>query len=167
MSIEAMKQALEIIKNMRSGYGDDYPTEKERKTITDLRQAIEEAEKQEPVAWVVRDSIDGSWYPCAFENPAGAIKGESKPLYAVPQQAEKQEPVAWIQEDRIVPELGYDCTMTREHPKELGYTPLYSAPPRKEWVELNLDDIPDVFVGDISFCQGAKWAQAKLKEKNT
>ena len=41
------------------------------------------------------------------------------------------------------------------------------APPkRKEWVELNLDDIPDIFVGDISFCQGAKWAQAKLKEKN-
>jgi hypothetical protein len=39
--------------------------------------------------------------------------------------------------------------------------------PRKQWVELNLDDIPDVFVGDISFCQGAKWAQTKLKEKNT
>jgi len=98
MSIEAMKQALEIIKNMRSGYGDDYPTEKERKTITALRQAIEEAEKQEPVAW--------------------------------------------IQEDRIVPELGYDCTMTREHPKELGYTPLYTAPPQAEkqepvaWMEM-------------------------------
>jgi hypothetical protein len=40
--------------------------------------------EQEPVAWMVRDSIDGSWYPCAFENPAGAIKGESKPLYAAP-----------------------------------------------------------------------------------
>ena len=51
MSIEAMKQALEIIKNMRSGYGDDYPTEKEQKTITALRQAIEQAEKQEPVRW--------------------------------------------------------------------------------------------------------------------
>jgi hypothetical protein len=50
--IEAMKQAVEIIKNMRSGYGDDYPTEKERKTITALRQAIEQAEKQEPVVEV-------------------------------------------------------------------------------------------------------------------
>ena len=88
-----------------------------------LYTAPPQAEKQEPVAWMVRDFIDGSWYPCAFENPAGAIKGESKPLYAVP--------------------------------------------PRKEWVGLNWDDIPDVFVGDISFCQGAKWAQAKLKEKNT
>jgi hypothetical protein len=39
--------------------------------------------------------------------------------------------------------------------------------PRKEWVGLNWDDIPDVFVGDIAFMQGAKWALAKLKEKNT
>ena len=38
--------------------------------------------------------------------------------------------------------------------------------PRKEWVGLNWDDIPDVFVGDIAFMQGAKWALAKLKEKN-
>ena len=41
-----------------------------------------------------------------------------------------------------------------------------SFPPKREWVELNLNDIPDIFVGDISFCQGVKWAQAKLKEKN-
>jgi hypothetical protein len=40
--------------------------------------------EQEPVAWMVRDCIDGSWYPCAFENPAGTIKGESKPLYTTP-----------------------------------------------------------------------------------
>jgi RimJ/RimL family protein N-acetyltransferase len=44
--------------------------------------------------------------------------------------------------------------------------PLYTAPPRKPWVGLNWDDIPDVFVGDIAFMQGAKWALAKLKEKN-
>jgi hypothetical protein len=37
---------------------------------------------------------------------------------------------------------------------------------RKPWVGLNWDDIPDVFVGDIAFMQGAKWALAKLKEKN-
>jgi hypothetical protein len=40
------------------------------------------------------------------------------------------------------------------------------APPKREWVGLNWDDIPDVFVGDIAFMQGAKWALAKLKEKN-
>jgi hypothetical protein len=128
--IDAMKQALEIIKNMRSGYGDDYPTEKERKTITALRQAIEEAEKQEPVAW--------------------------------------------IQEDRIVPELGYDCTMTREHPKELGYTPLYTAPPRKEWVGLTDDESSDIYNAHHNTygeCITSAYdlvldVEAKLKEKN-
>jgi hypothetical protein len=45
--------------------------------------------EQKPVAWMVRDSIDGSWYPCAFENPAGTIKGESKPLYTAPPKRER------------------------------------------------------------------------------
>jgi hypothetical protein len=125
--IDAMKQALEIIKNMRSGYGDDYPTEKERKTITALRQAIEEAEKQEPVAW--------------------------------------------IQEDRIVPELGYDCTMTREHPKELGYTPLYTAPPRKQWVGLTDEEISNCWINPVASGTFTKRnvyeaIEAKLREKN-
>jgi hypothetical protein len=43
--IDAMKQALEIIKNMRSGYGDDYHTSKEWRAMEALRQAIEQAEK--------------------------------------------------------------------------------------------------------------------------
>ena len=56
------------------------------------------------------------------------VNDASEALRQAIEQAETQEPVAWIQEDRIVPEIGYDCTMTREHPKELGYKPLYTAP---------------------------------------
>ena len=40
--------------------------------------------EQEPVAWMVRDCIDGFIYPSPFENPAGTIKGGSKPLYTAP-----------------------------------------------------------------------------------
>jgi hypothetical protein len=48
MSIEAMKQALEALEwNCK---GEPLPT-LELKAITALRQAIEQAEKQEPVAW--------------------------------------------------------------------------------------------------------------------
>jgi hypothetical protein len=43
-------------------------------------------------------------------------------------------------------------------------TQMYVA--QREWVGLNWDDIPEIFVGDIAFMQGAKWALAKLKEKN-
>jgi hypothetical protein len=35
-----------------------------------------------------------------------------------------------------------------------------------EWQDLTWDDVPEEFVGDVSFKQGAQWAAAKLKEKN-
>ena len=38
--------------------------------------------------------------------------------------------------------------------------------PRKEWVGLHLDDIPESYAGDKSFLNIARWAEAKLKEKN-
>jgi hypothetical protein len=47
MSTKAMKQALEALK--RADKISGYPNNKQ--TITALRQAIQEAEKQEPVAW--------------------------------------------------------------------------------------------------------------------
>jgi len=37
----------------------------------------------------------------------------------------------------------------------------------RPWVELTEDEIPDIYVGDTSFLHGVKWAEAKLKEKNT
>ena len=46
MSIEAIKQALEALEKCM------YPQLKQLNAITSLRQAIEQAEKQEPVAWV-------------------------------------------------------------------------------------------------------------------
>ena len=52
MSIEAMKQALEAL---QEACGDrcnaEYNPCHARTAITSLRQAIEQAEKQEPVAW--------------------------------------------------------------------------------------------------------------------
>ena len=45
--------------------------------------------------------------------------------------------------------------------------PIYLHPPKREWVGLNWDDLPEIYVGDTAFLHGAKWAEAKLKEKNT
>ena len=66
MSIEAMKQALEALETLNSG--DSYKT---HNAATALRQAIAEAEKQEPVAWMWKDGTltsdpdfaDGTWTP--------------------------------------------------------------------------------------------------------
>lgn len=50
MSIEAMKQALEALEVMKAGHCAEEKIYINN-AITALRQAIEEAEKQEPVAW--------------------------------------------------------------------------------------------------------------------
>ena len=43
----------------------------------------------------------------------------------------------------------------------------YTSPPKRPWIGLNWDDLPEDHVGDKAFLQGAKWAEAKLREKNT
>ena len=48
-----------------------------------LRQALAQPE-QEPVAWMVKDVLDGLRYPSSLKNPRGSIKGESQPLYTAP-----------------------------------------------------------------------------------
>jgi hypothetical protein len=73
-----------------------------------LRQAIADAEKQEPVR-----------LQCTT---CGTVYAEGVP----PQEAEKQEPVAWMREDE-------DCTdcivweQTEEHT-----IPLYTSPPQRQ-----------------------------------
>lgn len=39
-----------------------------------------------------------------------------------------QEPVAWVKDNLICPENNYETTRTEEHPKDLGWTPLYTNP---------------------------------------
>lgn len=74
MTIEAMKLALEVLE-LFCEYGImDRPIERREA----LRQAIAEAEKQEPVAWVERDG------ELVWNNKAAAI---GRNLYTHPQQA--------------------------------------------------------------------------------
>jgi hypothetical protein len=82
MSIDAMKQALEALEAAKNNHGvmllSDPPQEawkfhrvSERcsTAITALRQAIEQAEKQEPVAWEGSEGWESlAWELCADEN---------------------------------------------------------------------------------------------------
>jgi len=44
---------------------------------------------------------------------------------------------------------------------------LPSPPPQRTWVGLDWSDLPEEWVGNLFFKQGARWAEAKLNEKNT
>jgi hypothetical protein len=37
---------------------------------------------------------------------------------------------------------------------------------REAWRGVSEREIPDIYVGDVAFLHGVKWAEAKLKERN-
>ena len=39
--------------------------------------------------------------------------------------------------------------------------------PKRPWVGLTWEDMPEEHAGDSNFLSGARWAEAKLKERNT
>ena len=82
------------------------------------------------------------------------------------EEALKQEPVGYI--DGM---YGGYMVFTPINPSAvyLNGTALYTAPPKREWVDLTQDDMPggDNPIYDTDeFLFGIAWARAKLKEKN-
>ena len=171
MSIEAMKQALEWIdaqpepRMIRAGV-----------ICAALRQAIEQAEKQALVSslYSIEPHGDGYAIYCGrdwqhhgmnighlTEVTPAAIKLIETALNQKTGQAEKQEPVAYIDHVSGKPKFINGYVVQTDYD-----IPLYTAPPRKEWVGLHWDDMPEEYAGNRSFLDGANWAESRLKEKN-
>ncbi len=97
MSIEAMKLALEALERYAPQHGnpDDMSD-----AITALRTAIEQAEKQEPVAWRWRSEGYSDWpkwsvsvklpWPAWQDGKAQRRGVECEPLYTTPPAAQRQ-----------------------------------------------------------------------------
>jgi hypothetical protein len=85
MSIEAMKLALEALEDVQEAYGNHSEWFKQR--VDALRAAIEQAEKQEPVAWIKKDksAIEVSIMSAGYMTNEGF-----EPLYTAPPQREWQ-----------------------------------------------------------------------------
>lgn len=78
----------------------------------------------------------------------------------------EQEPVAWIYRGNLHP---FDPSDWAVEP----VTPLYTSPPRREWVGLTGEEIDQGLVRTDYAMQtagawrdGVEWAQAQLREKN-
>ncbi len=76
---EALKLALEAL--------DAYSWEQVNAAITALRTAIEQAEKQEPVAWM--DEF-GNVFPLGAQRGPKYLNEPMKPLYTTPTAAQRQ-----------------------------------------------------------------------------
>ena len=79
------------------------------------------------------------------------------------------KPVAWFDgEYYVCPELGYEDTITEQHPKDLGWIPLYTTPQIKE---LSDEEITEVFVeclvpdGELNEHEFARAILKKASEK--
>ena len=73
----------------------------------------------------------------------------------------KQEPYCWVQ-SKLNQGLFY-----KEKPKRIHTIPLYTAPPRKQWVELTDEEIKGILDCGSDGLIDIKKAEQKLKDKNT
>ena len=156
MSKEAMKLALEALETEADIYRDNDPIDGEPdhiwEAIKSLRQAIAEAEKQEPVAWMVELS-DGNQFVydkrmLKYLDPD--VHATCKPLYTHPQPKAEQ--------------TSCYCPNCEALSKKLA-----EQKPKREWVGLTdkeRDDALFPYDRDSSYEDIAKAIEAKLKEKN-
>jgi hypothetical protein len=156
MSISAMKQALEALEGLwDDGFGG-VPESMHKDAITALRQAIEQAEKQEPVAWMYEwgGNKHLTFVDQRFIEKAHPHFNKSTPLYTAPVHASdiSAKRVDETEKDRHefeCPRCGHCCQ-------------------QREWVGLTKDEVDSWELPDcptvFEFCQ---FIEAKLKEKNT
>ena len=58
---------------------------------------------------------------------------------AAAQDKSEQKPVAWLEPEwgeKICPEVGYEVTMTDDHPRDLGWIPLVAQPAQEPEIDL-------------------------------
>lgn len=94
-------------------------------------------------------------------------------------EAQKQEPVAWMWEKSHYPEsrtveLGLLFKKTDSY-GDVEWTPLYTSPQAKPWIELTDEEVYEYFSSEITqyvspasaFFFAIRFSDRKLKEKNT
>jgi len=111
MSIEAMKLALEALESVTGHFTRTPSTLRDSEVrgeahnaITALRQAIEQAEKQDELGYATRlataiwkshyKEVSPDWKP--FDSLAGVLTQIDNMASGLTKQAKKQEPVAWM-----------------------------------------------------------------------
>ena len=82
------------------------------------------------------------------------------------QLAQTQKPVAWLEPEwgeKICPEVGYEVTMTDDHPRDLCWIPLYAQRP---WVDLTENQIKVIEEMALTKQWAIRMTIAQLKECN-
>ena len=114
------------------------------------REAIEEAIEvlEDASAEMLTETGEENYYCEAIDILRQALETE-------------QKPVAWISK-------GGDVSRSKRYMDEMGFkcNPLYTAPPKREWVGLTAYEIQEIHLGNQHWGNFACAIEAKLKEKN-
>ena len=148
--IDVMKMALEALEYHQE---KTRPIHKTQETITALRQAIEQAEKESTL-----QEMSDIGQEAHTDHP---MRHWDRTCPACVAEAEKQEPVAWMSQ-------GGDVSRSKKHFEEMGFNfviPLYAAP--FNWVGIAVDEIPSLWGNaDADLWLFAQAIEAKLRERN-
>jgi hypothetical protein len=178
MSREIMQQALNALK---------YHTEQTysfHQTNVAIELLEQELAKPEPIYVMGQYAGEGKVASASFGLPKGAFEfapytgaGESAKIKHSLEPKPEQEPVAWIEHEWSgtgVTHLHFDRRKPTLRDEVLNpvWTPLYTAPSRKEWVGLTQAEInrsiSNLLENDTDPLMTLAYViEAKLKEKNT
>jgi len=112
-----------------------------------------------PEALRLADALDAEFVQGRISNSTG--RESAVELRRLHEALEiEQEPVAWISE-------GGDVSRSKRYMDEMGFkcNPLYTAPPKREWVSLTDEDMEALFLNEDGV-RFARYIEAKLREKN-
>jgi hypothetical protein len=162
--IDAMKQALEAFEDYQSRMS----VEKFDGAITTLRQAIEQAEKQEPVAYKYIDKTNPLvFYFTDRKDVTPNPDVIETALYSAPPDVKHWKDLAEYRLQLLM-------KMPENKPVMRMLSKGEEPPTKREWVGLTDEEIKKVFEADWNRPNCPEWVvefskkiEAKLKEKNT
>jgi len=159
MSVLAMKQALEVIEAaIESGDWQIDGACDPSMAIHSLHEAIAEAEKQEPVAWIVDGEIK------VRLDMAGKLYYSETNVYTAPVHAsdisqERVDETAKRKHEFECPRCGHCCQVRTHTPEDVKKI-------ESKWVGLD-GDIPDLGLVTEEFYNGMLCAEDILRRRNT
>jgi hypothetical protein len=140
MSIEAMKLALDCLEDI---FGKD---KIDVGAINALRQAIADAEKQEPVACP---------FPCGWKRLFEIIVADGAFLA---RSLEEGEAITEHQREVVMHVIGYA--------KDMALHGMETTPPQREWQSLTDEEKHDCYLRIDTWSRCYEMIEAKLREKN-
>lgn len=165
-----LEQVLEALVTAEAGLADIGDADREQGDDVAWCEARATAALEGPRAAItaLRAALAQQVVDPADEYRKGFIDGQID-MRDRPEEQE-QEPVAWIHKLHYL--LGHAENMPpADRALALGWEPLYTTPPRREWRSLTEDEIRMAYGNDLKYRDGdyerfARAIEAKLKERN-